>query len=132
MSKYDPQRDRPRRRPADDEPAPVDALLGGDARPSVGVPDADPVPDVPEPVTAVTEDPLPYAPAPPPQAKSVHVHGALCDHGHDHDHDHDHDHHHDHDGHVHGPGPLARTLSTLAVVTGVVFALRWWRRRRSA
>lgn len=117
MSSYDPQRDQPRRRPADDEPAPVDALLGGGERSSVGVPDADPVPDVPDPVEARTEDPLPYAPAPPAGEPSVHVHGPHCDHDH---------------AHVHGPGPLARTLSMLAVVTGAVVALRWWRRRRRA
>lgn len=127
MPKYDPQRSQPRRRPTEDEPAPVDALLGGGERPSVGVPDADPVPDVPDPVSPRSEDPLPYAPAPPPEESAhhphvhppVHVHGEHCDHDHDHD-------------HAHGAGPLARTLSTLAVVTGAVVALRWWRRKRRA
>jgi hypothetical protein len=35
MSSYDPQRNRPRARPSDDEPAPVDALLGA---PALGAP----------------------------------------------------------------------------------------------
>jgi hypothetical protein len=71
MSTYDPQRNRPRARPKEDEPAPVDALLGETAT----VPEA----TVPEAVEA------------------THVHEPHGDHDHHH---HDHDHHHDHGGGV--------------------------------
>lgn len=128
MSKYDPQRDQPRRRPADDEPAPVDALLGEGATRSGGIVDADSVPDVPDAVTEVTVDPLPYAPAPPEQEPSVHVHPSVPAHDHATHGEHVHGEHCEHD---HGPGPLARLLSTVAVAAGAVFALRWWRRRRA-
>ena len=70
MASYDPQRNRPRARPANDDPAPVDALL------DQGPPARQPAAAVGG--TAITE-PVATEPAP-------------TDHGHHDDHDHEHDH----------------------------------------
>lgn len=44
---YDPRRDRPRHRPDDNEPSPVDSLLdGADDRPATGATDPAPGPSV--------------------------------------------------------------------------------------
>ena len=100
MSSYDPQRNRPRQQPKDDEPAPVDALLG-----------AEPAP-VAEPVAApsAAERAAVPATATPPNAPSeVHVHGDDC---------------------VHDELAIGPILAAIGAAVSAVLAWRWRKRRR--
>ena len=65
MSRYDPQRNRPRQQPKEDEPAPVDALLGG-------------APEHPH------ADEIGHAHEHEHEHGPAHEHGPGCDHDHDH------------------------------------------------
>jgi hypothetical protein len=98
---YDPQRNRPRARPHDDEPAPIDALLAA---------------AVPQP--AATPEVVAVAPRAEPRRGELpeHRHGDGC--------------HHDHDHGPRRVGPLGvLAAAVFALVT--LRALRRRRRRRS-
>jgi hypothetical protein len=114
MASYDPQRNRPRQRPKEDEPAPVDALLG-DAAPAE---DDDPT-TAPDPLTTVDRLAVPATAAPPAAPPEVHgddlplehVHGDDCD---------------------HGPDPaMGLAVAVLSAFGAVLLAYRWIRRRRN-
>jgi hypothetical protein len=128
MPSYDPQRNRPRQRPSDDEPTAVDALLDA----------ADVEPAAPSVRDDITEEtPVVVAPVAPVAAAAAepaaHVH--VPDGGHDHDHHgHDHDHHdHDHHDHDHDLEDIALVpiVAVAGVLAGALVIVWRWRRRKS-
>jgi hypothetical protein len=128
MSSYDPQRNRPRQRPRDDEPAAVDALLGSGDRtdavaddrtdavaeaPSDAVEDDNPK-TAPDPLSTADRLAVPATAAPPaaPPELHDHEHGPDCD---------------------HGPDPAMGAAVALVSAFGVLFLLwRWLHRRRGS
>jgi hypothetical protein len=130
MPSYDPQRNRPRQRPSDDEPTAVDALLDAadvePAAPSVRDDITEETPVVVAPVAPVA--PVAAAAAEP----AAHVH--VPDGGHDHDHHgHDHDHHDDHHDHDHDLEDIALVpiVAVAGVLAGALVIVWRWRRRKS-
>jgi hypothetical protein len=111
MSSYDPQRNRPRQRPKDDEPAPVDALLGGDG-PAADAPVEDDNPrTAPDPLSTADRLAVPATATPPaaPPELHDHEHGPDCD---------------------HGPDPsMGLAVAVLSAFGAVLLGWRWWRRR---
>jgi hypothetical protein len=120
MASYDPQRNRPRQRPKDDEPAPVDALLGDGADAAV---DPSPAEDdnpvtAPDPLSTADRLAVPATAAPPAAPPEVHaddlplahVHGDDCD---------------------HGPDPaMGIAVVVLSTFGAVLLVWNWLRRRR--
>jgi hypothetical protein len=121
MSSYDPQRNRPRQRPKDDEPAPVDGILGDPAAErAAGAAAGAPVPSAdddnpttaPDPLSTADRLAIPATAAPPaaPPELHGHEHGPDCD---------------------HGPDPaMGAAVAALSALGGVILVARWLRRRR--
>ena len=105
MASYDPQRNRARARPAADEPAPVDLLLG-----------AAPAPESATDIVVTAAVSAPPAREPVPHLR--HEHGPACRHEHEHEHD-------------HGIDPRPVVAVAVAAVAAVVVVLRRRRARRA-
>jgi hypothetical protein len=113
MSSYDPQRNRPRQRPKDDEPAPVDALLGDEPAPvTEPAPAAEPAPGADAPaaeLSAAERAAVPATATPPNAPPEVHVHGDDC---------------------VHDELAIGPILAAIGAAVSGLLAWRWRRRRR--
>jgi hypothetical protein len=106
MSSYDPQRSRPRQRPKDDEPVPVDALLDHEPAPAAR---ADPSAPTGAPALSTAERAaIPSTATPPNAPPELHVHGDDC---------------------VHDELAIGPILAAVGTVVGGVLAWRWRRRR---